>query len=174
LLTIAAGGAFAPAGIPAADARVYPGHDPIFAAIEAHRKLAAVEQAAWDEVNRLTELADKKVGPPARNDARQITDERALTDGPNAAASDALDEFAETVPTTLPGLLAMIVYASEANERNSGGVRPLPGIDGDRGASSDKRGGFMKTGLAPAPEIHDLILAAIDAHRRVSIARTGF
>jgi hypothetical protein len=117
LLTIAAAGAVAAAGIPAADARVYPGHDPIFAAIEAHRKLAAVEQAAWDEVSRLTELADKKVGPPARNDARQaITDERALTDGPNAAASDALDEFAETVPTTLPGLLAMIVYASEAND----------------------------------------------------------
>jgi hypothetical protein len=32
----------------------------------------------------------------------------------------------------------------------------------------------MTAGLAPAAEIHDLILAAIDAHRRVSIARSGF
>jgi hypothetical protein len=56
LLTIAAGGAVA-AAIPA-DARAYPGHaaDPIFAAIEAHRKANAVEQAAWAEVNRLRDL----------------------------------------------------------------------------------------------------------------------
>jgi hypothetical protein len=96
------------AAIPA-DARAYPGHaaDPIFAAIEAHRKAAAVEQLAWDEVNRLHELADEKVGRAF---------ECALTDGPNAATGAALDEFAETVPTTLPGLLAMIVYASEAND----------------------------------------------------------
>jgi hypothetical protein len=73
--------------------------DPIFAAIEAHRKAAAVEQAAWDAVN-----ADEKISP---------SDERALTDGPNAAAYDALEKFAETVPTTLPGLRAMILYADK-------------------------------------------------------------
>src|ERR1700682_770417 len=118
LLTIAAGGAVA-AAIPA-DARAYPGHaaDPIYAAIEAHRKAAAVEQLAWDEVNRLYELADKKVGQD-RKDAREairVGAENAVTYGPNAEASAALDEFAETVPTTLPGLLAMIVYASEADD----------------------------------------------------------
>jgi hypothetical protein len=104
LLTIAAGGAVA-AAIPA-EARAYPGHaaDPIYAAIEAHRKAAAVEQAAWDAVN-----ADEKTSR---------SDECALTDGPNAAACDAVDEFAETVPTTLRGLLAMIVYASELDDQD--------------------------------------------------------
>jgi hypothetical protein len=77
--------------------------DPIFAAIEAHRKAAAIEQAAWDEVNRRHELG-KKFSP---------SEEDALTDGPNIAASYALDEFAETVPTTLPGLRAMILYANK-------------------------------------------------------------
>jgi hypothetical protein len=80
--------------------------DPIYAAIEAHRKAAAVEQAAWDEVNRRYELGEKF--SPSEEDA--------LTDGPNVAASYALDEFAATIPTTLPGLLAMIVYASEADD----------------------------------------------------------
>jgi len=36
-----------------------------------------------------------------------------MTDGPNAEAWHALKKFAETVPTTLPGLRAMIVYANE-------------------------------------------------------------
>jgi hypothetical protein len=101
LLTIAAGGAVA-AAIPADALTAAPAIDPIYAAIEAHRKAAAVEQAAWAEVNGRPDLS--------------IDDECALTDAKNAEASDALDELAETVPTTLPGLLAMIVYASEAND----------------------------------------------------------
>jgi hypothetical protein len=47
----------------------------------------------------------------ARAEIHGDTDE--LTDGPANAARDARDRFAETVPTTLPGLLAMIVYANE-------------------------------------------------------------
>ncbi|HXB80460.1 MAG TPA: hypothetical protein VNX23_24150 [Bradyrhizobium sp.] len=98
LFTVAAGGAVA-AAIPA-DARASPGHvtDPIFAAIEAHRSAAAVEQLAWNEVN----------GRPGLS----VDDERAITDGPGAAAYDAL-ELAATVPTTLPGLRSMILYANE-------------------------------------------------------------
>jgi hypothetical protein len=103
---IAAGGAVAALALPTAGASE---PDPIFAAIEAHRKVAAVEQAAWDEVNRLTALADEKIDPSF---------ECALTDGPNAAACDAVDEFAATIPTTLPGLLAMIVYASELDDND--------------------------------------------------------
>jgi hypothetical protein len=34
------------------------------------------------------------------------------------AAWDVLDEFMETVPTTLPGLLTMVVYAAELLERD--------------------------------------------------------
>jgi hypothetical protein len=41
-----------------------------------------------------------------------------LTEGPADAAWDALDEFMETVPTTLLGLLTMVVYATELFERN--------------------------------------------------------
>ena len=81
--------------------------DPIFAAIEAHRKAAAVERAAWDEVTRRYELADEKFGP---------SDEWALTEGHNAKTCVAQDELAETVPTTLTGLLSMIVYASEVDD----------------------------------------------------------
>jgi hypothetical protein len=47
----------------------------------------------------------------ARFDIHGDTDE--LTDGPANAMWDARDDFAETVPTTLPGLLAMIIYANE-------------------------------------------------------------
>jgi hypothetical protein len=95
LLTIAAGAVAA--AIPAALA--YPGPDPIYAAIEKHRKAAAVEQAAWDHVNRRPDLSRD--------------DECALTDGPCKEAWDAREKFAETVPTTIPGMRAMIIYANE-------------------------------------------------------------
>jgi hypothetical protein len=103
---IAAGGAVAALALPTAGASE---PDPIYAAIEAHRKAAAVEQAAWDEVNRL--LDDEKISP---------SDECALTDGPNVAAWDAREKFAATIPTTLPGLLATIVYANEIENEDDG------------------------------------------------------
>jgi hypothetical protein len=52
----------------------------------------------------------------ARAEIHGDTDE--LTEGPADAAWDARDQFAETVPTTLPGLLAMIVYANELAEQD--------------------------------------------------------
>lgn len=161
LLTIAAGAAAA--AIPSAAVAGIPASaDPIFASIAAHRNAAAVEQAAWDEINRLTALADEKVGPfeieiPSmvepgtvqasdwvhieqaiprrkypdlfkhyvallkdRKAAREaiIGDECASTDGPNAEAWDAREKFAETVPTTLAGLRAMIIYADELEEED--------------------------------------------------------
>ena len=53
-----------------------------------------------------------------------------MTDGPADAMWDARDRFAETVPTTLPGLLAMIIYANELavdypDAFTGGGDRPL-------------------------------------------------
>jgi hypothetical protein len=101
LLTIVAGGAVA-AAIPAA--RAYPEPDPIYAAIEAHRKAAAAEQAAWDHVNRRPDLSRD--------------DECALTDGPCKEAWDAREKFAETVPTTIPGMRAMIIYANELEDED--------------------------------------------------------
>jgi hypothetical protein len=56
----------------------------------------------------------------ARAEIHGDTDE--LTEGPADAAWDARDRFAETVPTTLPGLLAMIVYANELAEQDSDGL----------------------------------------------------
>ncbi len=137
--------------------------DPIYAAIEAHRKAAAAADAVFAESSRLHQLAYKMVGPlqievpnmiepgttakvrcwfdveqvipheqypdlnehycklledrsAARAEIHGDTDE--LTDGPANAAWDARDQFAETVPTTLPGLLAMIVYANEVAEED--------------------------------------------------------
>jgi hypothetical protein len=135
--------------------------DPIYAAIEAHRKAAAAADVAFAESSRLYRLATKMVGPskievpnmvepgttaevlcfydveqvipheqyPDLNDhyctllsersaarAEIYGDTDELTEGPADAAWDARDRFAETVPTTLPGLLAMILYANELAE----------------------------------------------------------
>jgi hypothetical protein len=167
LLTIAAGGAVAAAIPSAAVAGIPASGDPIYAAIEAHRKADAVADAAFAESSRLYQLACEMVGPSkieipnmvepgttakvlcfydveqvipheqypglndhycrlleerstARFDIHGDTDE--LTDGPANAAWDARDRFAETVPTTLPGLLAMIVYANELAQRDQGAL----------------------------------------------------
>jgi hypothetical protein len=54
----------------------------------------------------------------ARFDIHGDTDQ--LTDGPANAAWDAQSRFAETAPTTLPGLLAMIIYANELSDAFTG------------------------------------------------------
>jgi hypothetical protein len=45
-------------------------------------------------------------------------DEDELTDEPCYGELDTRDAFSETVPTTIPGLLAMIVYAGEITNRD--------------------------------------------------------
>jgi hypothetical protein len=147
-----------PAAAPGSPACVV---DPIFAAIEAHRKAAAAANVAFAESSRLYQLADEMVGPsqievpnmvepgttvkvlvywdveqiipreqyPDLNEHyRRLLGERSaarfeihgdtdeLTDGPANAAWEVRDRFSETVPTTLPGLLAMILYANELAE----------------------------------------------------------
>jgi hypothetical protein len=138
--------------------------DPIYAAIEAHRKADAAADVAFAESSRLYRLANEMVGPskievpnmvepgttakvlcfydveqvipheryPDLNDyyCKLLEDRSAaraeihgdtdkLTDGPATAASLERDRFSETVPTTLPGLLAMIIYANELAEEDS-------------------------------------------------------
>ena len=141
--------------------------DPIYDAIEAHRKAYATMQAVFAEHRRAHELADAKVGPahihiPSMVDPGNTVEascwidiERAvpreqypdlfarhnsLLDERRAAHAaivesligdedeatgevcypelDARDAFSETIPTTIPGLLAMIVYAGEITERD--------------------------------------------------------
>ena len=48
-----------------------------------------------------------------------IGDEDEATNEVCGPELEALDAFAETVPTTLPGLLAMIVYAGECSENDA-------------------------------------------------------
>jgi hypothetical protein len=134
--------------------------EPIYAAIEAHRKADAAADVAFAESSRLYRLANEMVGPSkievpnmvepgttakvlcfydveqvipnelypdlndyycklledrsaARAEIHGDTDE--LTDGPATAASLERDRLSETVPTTLPGLLAMIIYTTPTN-----------------------------------------------------------
>jgi hypothetical protein len=142
--------------------------DPIFAAIEAHRKAYATMQTIFAEHRQAHEVADAKVGPseieipsmvepgktveasywldieraipceqyPDLNaHHNRLLDERTaahaaiveslIGDEDEATAEvcgpelDARDAFAETVPTTLPGLLAMIVYAGNVVEHDA-------------------------------------------------------
>jgi hypothetical protein len=161
-LSVAVGGATVLTLAPARAAE--PAVDPIFAAIEAHRKADAAADVAFAECNRLYLLANEMVGPskievpnmiepgttakvlccydvervipheqyPDLNEhyCRLLGERSAarfeihgdmdkLTDGPATAASLERDRFSETVPTTLPGLLAMIIYANELAEEDS-------------------------------------------------------
>jgi hypothetical protein len=142
--------------------------DPIYAAIEAHRKAYATMQAIFAEHRRAHSLADAEVGPahidiPSMVDPgstieashwtdieraiprlqypdlyshqKGLLDERTeahaalvesliggdedeLTDEPCHDELDTRDAFSETVPTTVPGLLAMIAYACEITKRD--------------------------------------------------------
>jgi hypothetical protein len=167
LLTVAAGGAVAAltTASPTIAARA---PDPIFAAIEAHRKAYATMQAAFAEHRQAHELADAKVGPShldipsmvepgetveascwvhveraipreqfpdlnahhnrlldERRAAHAAVVESLIGDEDDATTEvcgpelDARDAFAETIPTTLPGLLAMIVYGGNIVERDA-------------------------------------------------------
>jgi hypothetical protein len=151
------------AAIPAAALAAVPTVDPIYAAIEAHRKADAAADVVFAGSSRLYRLAGEMVGPrqievpnmvepgttakvwcyfdvervipheqyPDLNDhyckllkdrcaalAEIHGDTDELTEGLADAAWDARDRFAETVPTSLPGLLAMIVYANELAEED--------------------------------------------------------
>ncbi|SIO65361.1 hypothetical protein SAMN05443247_10548 [Bradyrhizobium erythrophlei] len=112
LLTIAAGGAVA-AAIP--DARAYPGHaaDPIYAAIEAHRKAAA----AWDAAVGVR--ASFPEGPEPRTDEQweeldRLDDAEAAAREPLAAAGV---DLVTTAPTSLAGIVAAVSYV-RAQMRN--------------------------------------------------------
>jgi hypothetical protein len=81
------------------------GEDPIFAAIENHRSAVAEKLACYAEAERLTLGMDWD----------------AFTDGPFNLGWEAFDDFVKTVPSTLPGLLAMLAYAQDlipADDRN--------------------------------------------------------
>ena len=77
--------------------------DPIFAAIEKHRKAFTAMKAA-------------NGSPLSDEDTQQYYD----------AENDAIDEFARTVPTTQAGLAAMLIYAAEIISDNRPAERSMP------------------------------------------------
>ncbi len=128
-------------------------YDPVFEAIEAHRKAVADVRAACAESDRLCDLADRIAGkhevilpdlrvaqcytdlatylPGDENKAlRQSYMEKleerqaardavygdidAVVSGPAAAECEAIDALVEIEPTTLPGLLALLVHLAQA------------------------------------------------------------
>jgi hypothetical protein len=100
LFTAAAGAAALPAF---AGTGVEP--DPIYAAIERHR-------AAWHEFNsRCSALND--AGTP-----ESLAEERRLMDAHQQAADDMVD----TTPTTIAGVITLLRYAAEVQERDLGMV----------------------------------------------------
>jgi hypothetical protein len=142
--------------------------DPIYDAIEAHRKAYATMQAVFAEHRKAHSLADAKIGPthieipsmvapsskvtashwmdieraiPRRQypdlhshhkrllDERReahaaiveslIGDEDEATDEVAAPELETLRQFEATVPATLAGLLAMVIYAGEIKDQNA-------------------------------------------------------
>jgi hypothetical protein len=102
--------------------------DPIFGAIEAHRAAKQRVEMAFAEVRRVHQLADGMafVGPDKGQVARRafiersIGDEDKVRDGPCGDAWEAFVAFANTVPSTLAGLVAMLNYADECSAEEYG------------------------------------------------------
>jgi hypothetical protein len=112
-----------------ADAKVGPSHLDIPSMVEPGK---TVEACCWWDIekavpsgqypdlyahhNRL--LDDRKAAHNAIVESL-IGDEDEANDEPCHAELEARDVFSETIPTTLPGLLAMIVYAGECSENDA-------------------------------------------------------
>ncbi len=82
------------------------GEDPIFAAIENHRLAVAAKLECYAEADRLQE----KHGKSFEYDT--------YTDGPWNDLWTAVDDLVATVPTTVPGLMAVLIYAHELVPEN--------------------------------------------------------
>lgn len=97
--------------------------DPVFAAIEAHRRA----EAAFDEHARLEDRLDDEI--PCERRLTRCGDEVVPTDDPrwiayqrdyealHFAEQEAEDKLADVVPTTLQGVRAMLAYAVEVEKR---------------------------------------------------------
>jgi len=72
------------------------------------------------EADRLIDLAKRTIGPRELDRAFDtITgDVDAFTDQTFKERADAQEAFAETVPTTMAGLLTMVIYAHEIKKRD--------------------------------------------------------
>lgn len=111
-----AGLAVMPIALPAAAS----GSDPIFAAIDACRTAKQASDHGYARKGWLHALAEKKFGEGHREARNAFVDEALggdqddYTDAFAVALSDAYEAFAQTVPTTLAGLFAMLIFVDEA------------------------------------------------------------
>ncbi|WP_426615756.1 hypothetical protein [Bradyrhizobium sp. McL0616] len=120
-----AGLAVLPATLPAPVLAATAEPDPIFAAIQVCITAQQNADEAYARVNRLLASARERFG--AGDDQRRARhafvertlgcDEDAYTDGPSAILWDAYHNFADTVPTTLAGLFAMLIFADGIEQR---------------------------------------------------------
>lgn len=112
-----------------ADAKVGPSHIMVPSMVEPGK---IVEASCWWDIeravpkrkyrrlySRYNRLLDERQAARAAIIEPLIGDEDEATDGPCGAELDARDTFSETLPTTVPGLLAMIVYASNIVEQDA-------------------------------------------------------
>jgi hypothetical protein len=103
-----------------------PPGDPIFAAIQACRTAKQESDAAYARVNSLHALAKKRFGAADQQRGGRHAyikralgcDEDAYTEGPTSALWNAYGAFAETVPTTLAGLFAMLIFADQITDHD--------------------------------------------------------
>jgi hypothetical protein len=128
-LTVAAAGAVG-AAIPAADARVNPGHtaDPIYAAIERHRVCAAKHEAAW---NVRGQFDDCQMNDEQERQLKALEDAIELVWEPCEAAG--IDLF-NSAPTTAAGIIAafryiQIQHRSEGEHMPRGEMEAADGTD---------------------------------------------
>jgi hypothetical protein len=111
-----------------ADAKVGPSHLDIPSMVEPG---TTVEACCWWDIEKAVpreqypdlnahhnRLLDERKAAHAAIVERLIGDEDEATSEVCGPELDALYEFAGTVPTTLAGLLAMIIYAAECSENN--------------------------------------------------------
>jgi hypothetical protein len=112
-----------------ADAKVGPSHLEIPSMVDLGK---TVEASCWWDIERAipcqqypdlnahhNELLGERRAAHAAIVESLIGDEDGATNELSHAELDARDAFSETVPTTLPGLLAMIVYAGECSENDA-------------------------------------------------------
>jgi hypothetical protein len=112
-----------------ADAKVGPAHLYIPSMVEPGK---TVEACCWWDIEGAipreqfpdlnahhNKLLDERKAAHAAIVESLIGDEEEATNELSHAELDALDEFSETVPTTLPGLLAMIAYGGNVIERDA-------------------------------------------------------
>jgi hypothetical protein len=149
--------------------------DPVFAAIELHRRAYALYRAAGDEQERTwPEEVEALRGTPQHEPAR--LDSEALVDEAYRIEADALEDLCQTVPTSLAGIEAMMEYLRCINHADGREVFNIVDVYGFLAVIQSSVGSTasavpLATGAVTFPSASeaappfDWIHAAIDRHK---------